>query len=164
MIFVFTVFDADELIDSIFTADVNAYLPLPRLEAQNATAIAITFTETPYLPPKDNWTFGDAYILSIYKSSDAVASATIRVFEFSGAIPTTYYVNGLEIYTSYTVNSTYVGKLNGVTEFNIGAGSDRIKTGEGGKLATKLCILTFKKPAKLKRPSELCCQCEHPSC
>ena len=97
----------------------------------NSTAISVTLSLTPYLPPKDNWTYVQNHEI-LYQRSGIVE--TPQKLTVSGALPQTINATGLKKYTDYVFYAHYFGKINGEDQNIISRYSVVMKTDEDGMM------------------------------
>ena len=95
----------------------------------NSTAISVTLPSTPYLPPKDNWTYVQIHEVFYHRHGVAETSQKLTV---SGALPQTVVASGLKKYTDYVFYAHYFGKINGEDQNIITQYSVLMKTDEDG--------------------------------
>ena len=111
------------------SADTASSLPPPIPAMINSTAISVTLPSTPYLPPKDNWTYVQASEVLYHRSGivEIPQKLTVR-----GALPQTINATGLKKYTDYVFYAHYFGKINGEVQNIITKYSAVVKTDEDG--------------------------------
>ena len=95
----------------------------------NSTAISVTLLSSPYLPPKDNWTYAQACEILYHRSTVEEAAQKLVL---SGALPQTINATGLQKHTDYVFYVHYFGKINGENKNIITRYSVAVKTDEDG--------------------------------
>ena len=107
----------------------NISLPIPTMI--NSTSISVKLPATPYLPPKDNWSYtGNTEIL--YHRSGVVENPS--KLTVSGTLPQTIFANGLKKYTDYVFYAHYFGKIDGQDHNIVTRYSVVVKTDEDGMI------------------------------
>ena len=106
----------------------------------NSTSISVTLPSTPYLPPKDNWTYVQNHEI-LYQRSGIVE--TPQKLTVSGALPQTINATGLKKYTDYVFYAHYFGKINGEDQNIITRYSVVMRTDEDG-MTYILIILVYR--------------------
>lgn len=96
----------------------------------NSTAISAQLPSTPFLPPRDNWTYVATHEVLYFNVSDES-----RVFKIAvaGSLPKTVIATGLKKYTDYTFYAHYYGYLNGTEHHHIITRGITMKTDEDGR-------------------------------
>ena len=111
------------------SADTASSLPPPVPVMTNSTAISVTLPSTPYLPPKDGWTYAQAGEILYHRSGIVDAPQKLTV---SGALPQTINATGLKKYTDYVFYAHYFGNINRKDQNIITRYSAVVKTDEDG--------------------------------
>ena len=97
----------------------------------NSTAISVTLPSTPYLPPKDNWTYIQYHQIFYHRSGIEETPNKLTVI---GALPQTVVASRLKKYTDYVFYAHYYGKINGKDQNIITRYSTDVKTAEDGMI------------------------------
>ena len=97
----------------------------------NSTAITATLTSTPYIPPRDNWTYVDKYDMLYFETNNPTPS--VVKLEFTGSLPKTIHATNLKKYTDYSFYAHYYGYIDGTIEYHIITDGIVMKTDEDGK-------------------------------
>ena len=99
---------------------------------KNSTVISVTLPSTPYLPPKDNWTYVQSSEVLYHRSGIVETPQKLTV---SGALPQTINATGLKKYTDYVFYAHYFGKINGEDQNIITRYSVVMRTDEDGMIS-----------------------------
>ena len=114
------------------SADTASSIPPPVPAMINSTAISVTLPSTPYLPPKDGWTYAQASEVLYHRSGIVEAPQKLTV---SGALPQTINATGLKKYTDYLFYAHYFGNMNRKDQNIITRYSAVVKTDEDGMIS-----------------------------
>ena len=111
------------------TAEIAKSIPLPIPTMINSTAISIQLPSTPYLPPKDQWTYVQNHEVLFHRKGVEETPQKITVNE---ALPKTVIATGLKKYTEYVFYAHYFGTINGEDQNIITTYSAAVRTDEDG--------------------------------
>ena len=114
---------------SCFTVETALSVPTPIPMMINSTAISAQLPSTPFLPPRDNWTYVARHEVLYFKVGD---ESTVSKLEVTGSLPKTVVATGLKKYTDYTFYAHYFGYLDGTKDHHIITRGVTMKTDEDG--------------------------------
>ena len=109
-------------------AEIAKSIPSPIPTMINSTAISVQLPSTPYLPPKDQWTYVQNSEV-LFRTHFAEAPQKIIV---NGTLPKTVIVSGLKKFTIYEFYAHYFGTINGEDQNIITSYSAKVRTDEDG--------------------------------
>ena len=107
----------------------------------NSTAISVQLPSTPYLPPKDQWTYVQNHEVLFHRKGVEETPQKIIV---NGALPKTVIATGLKKYTEYVFYAHYFGTINNTNQNIITAYSAAVRTDEDGIYFTAYLLCIFK--------------------